>query len=74
MGARLGRFLAGMSTSVQQDVIKLVNEASKKLLEAYSLAVKANPMAQDLPVFKRLMELQKELGTVMQEISKVRGL
>ena len=60
--------------SVQQAVIKDIAAAAKTLLGAHSAAVKANPMAQDLPVFKRLMELQKELGTVMQEISKVRGL
>ena len=63
-----------MSTSVQQDVIKLVSEASKKLLEAHALAVKTNPMAQDLPVFVTVQRLQKELGEVMQGVSKVRGL
>ncbi len=60
--------------SVQQEVIKQVNEASKNLLGAYSLATQTNPMAADLPVFQKLLELQKELGTVMQNISKVRGL
>lgn len=60
--------------SVQQEVIKDISAAAKTLLGAHSTAVKANPMAQDLPVFKRLMEMQKELGTIMQEISKVRGL
>lgn len=63
-----------LSPSVQQDIIKLVNAASKELLEAHALAVKKNPMSQDLPVFQRLMRLQKELGECMQEISKVRGL
>ena len=60
--------------SVQQEVIKHVNSASASLKEAYSLAVRTNPMAQDLPAFLKLVELQKELGTVMQQISKVRGL
>lgn len=60
--------------SVQQDVIKQVSESAKGLLAAYNMATKANPMAENLPVFQRLLQLQKELGTVMQEISKVRGL
>ena len=60
--------------SVQQEVIQKLNVAAKELLAAHSLAAKANPMAQDLPVFQRLMELQKELGTLMQGISRVRGL
>lgn len=60
--------------SVQQNVIKQVSEAAKVLLSAHTMAVKANPMAESLPVFQRILVLQKELGTVMQEISKVRGL
>lgn len=60
--------------SVQQEVIKQISEASKVLLAAYSTATKANPMAEDLPVFQRMMQIQRELGTVMQEVSKVRGL
>lgn len=60
--------------SVQQEVIKQVSESAKGLLAAYNMATKANAMAENLPVFQRLLQLQKELGTVMQEISKVRGL
>lgn len=66
--------MEGVLVSVQQEVIQKLNVAAKELLAAHSLATKANPMAQDLPVFQRLMEMQRELGTLMQGISKVRGL
>lgn len=58
----------------KQQVINLVNEAASKLLEAHAVAVKHNPLAQDLPVFQQLLIKQKELGTTMQEINKLRGL
>lgn len=60
--------------SVQQEVIKMINGAAKEVLAAHSLAVKTNPMAENLPVFQQLLVLQKKLGDAMQEISKVRGL
>lgn len=63
-----------MADNTQQEIIKLINGAAKDLLAAHSIAVKKNPMAQDLPVFKELMEVQKSLGTIMQGVSKVRGL
>ena len=63
-----------MADSVQQEIIKLLGGAAKEILAAHSLAVKKNPMAQDLPVFQQLQRLQKDLGTAMQEISRVRGL
>lgn len=60
--------------SVQQEVIKKINGAAKEILAAHTLAVQTNPMAESLPVFQKLVQLQKQLGEVMQEISKVRGL
>lgn len=63
-----------MADNTQQEIIKLINGAAKDLLAAHSIAVKKNPMAQDLPVFKELMEAQRSLGTIMQGVSKVRGL
>lgn len=63
-----------MTESVQQEVIKKLSAASKELQEAHRLAVKKNPMAQDLPVFQRVLKMQKDLTEVMQEVSKVRGL
>ena len=59
---------------VQQVVIRKLNEASKLVLEAYSLATKTNAMAQDLPVFQEMLKEQKKLGELMQQVSKVRGL
>jgi len=63
-----------MTDSIQQEVIKKVAAATKELQDAHRIAVNQNPMAQDLPVFQKLVALQKELGEVMQGISKVRGL
>lgn len=63
-----------VTDSVQQEIVKLINKASKDILEAHSIAVKKNPMAQDLPVFQQLLGVQKDLGNIMQGISKVRGL
>lgn len=63
-----------MTENIQQQIIKLLNGAAKEILAAHQLGVGKNPMAQDLPVFQRLLQLQKELGTAMQEISRVRGL
>lgn len=63
-----------MADNTQQEIIKLINGAAKDLLAAHSIAVKKNPMAQDLPVFKELMEVQRSLGNIMHGISKVRGL
>lgn len=62
------------TNETQQEIIKLLNGAAKDLLAAHAIAVKKNPMAQDLPVFQLLLRLQKELGECMQGISKVRGL
>jgi hypothetical protein len=61
-------------SEIQQEIIKKISAATKELQDAHRLAVKQNPMAQDLPVFQKLVRLQKELGEAMQEISKVRGL
>ncbi len=63
-----------LPVNVSQEVIKKINEGAGCLSAAYAMAVQKNGMAADLPCFQRLMELQKELGTVMQQISKVRGL
>lgn len=63
-----------MADSVQQEVIKLISSASAELGAAHKVAVKKNPMAQDLPVFLKLQAIQKDLGEAMREVSKVRGL
>jgi len=60
--------------SQQQEVIRQLNEASKLILGAYSLAINTNPMAADLPVFQDLLQLQKNLAEMMQQVGKVRGL
>lgn len=59
---------------VQQAILRGLSDASTALLNAYGIAVKANPMAQDLGVFQEMMKLQKEINFLMQGVSKVRGL
>ena len=59
---------------VKQQVIALLNEASAKLLEAHATAQKANPMIQDVPVFQAMVKHQKEIGELMQQVNKLRGL
>lgn len=59
---------------VREQIMHSVNDAGKNLLRAYNLATAANAMASDLVVFKELLEMQKRLGVIMQEISRVRGL
>jgi hypothetical protein len=63
-----------LKMSVRDGIITKISAAANELSNAYLDAVKANPMAADLPVFQKLQKLQKELTAVMQEVNKVRGL
>jgi len=60
--------------SSSKPIIDHLNAAAKELGAAYNLATKANPMAADLPVFQAIQKMQKDVGTLMQQVSKVRGL
>ncbi len=60
--------------SVQKEIQQHLNTAAKELQAAVALATKTNPMAADLPVFISMTAMQKEMGTLMQQVSKVRGL
>ncbi len=63
-----------MASGVQGEVMKLVQKAQSDLAQAQEVALKANPMTADVPVFRRMQEIQKELGGMMLEVSKLRGL
>lgn len=63
-----------MTGSVQKTIQQHLNTAAKELQAAHSLAVKTNPMAADLPVFISVAKMQKDVGELMQGVSKVRGL
>ena len=60
--------------SSAKEITAHLNAAAKELGSAYNLAIKANPMAADLPVFQAIQKMQKDVGTLMQQVSKVRGL
>ncbi len=60
--------------SVQKEIQQHLNEAAKSLQAAHALAVKTNAMSADLPVFISVAQMQKDVGVLMQQVSKVRGL
>lgn len=60
--------------SVQKEIQQHLNDAAKSLQAAHGLAVKTNSMSADLPVFMEVAKMQKDVGTLMQQVSKVRGL
>ena len=60
--------------SIQKTIQTHLNTAAKELQAACSLATKTNPMSADLPVFMAVAKMQKDIGELMQQVSKVRGL
>ena len=63
-----------ISSSVQGMVISSLVGALAGLKDAYKIGVDKTPMAANVPVFQRMLALQKELQTMMIEVGKVRGL
>lgn len=59
---------------MKAQVMQALKEASDNLSAAWSMGVKANAMAADLEVFKRMKDMQKELGQMMLTITKLRGM
>ncbi len=59
---------------MKAQVMQALREASDNLSAAWSMGVKSNPMALELEVFKKMKEMQKELGQMMVVVSKLRGL
>ncbi len=55
-------------------VITAMSAAQQELGKAWQAAMQANPMTADVPVFQRIQGMQKELGAMMMEVSKIRGL
>lgn len=60
--------------SIQKEIQTHLNTAAKELQAAIALATKTNPMSADLPVFISIAKMQKDIGELMQLVSKVRGL
>jgi len=60
--------------SVKVKVLNRMADAQRSLVEAHTFALAKNAMVNSVPAFKRLQEVQKEIGTIMQEINKVQGL
>ena len=58
----------------KSEIIVDLRNAAESLRKAWTAAVKANPMASDLPAFQRLKDMEKELAKLMLDVTKVRGL
>lgn len=51
-----------------------LKNAGDALRNAWSLGVKSNPLAAELPAFQRMKEIEKELGQLMLAVTKLRGM
>lgn len=60
--------------SAKAHIVQELNVAIGALANASQAAQKANPMAADVPVFQRITAMQKEIGAMMLEVNKVKGL
>jgi len=60
--------------SIREQVMRELSAAQLALGKSYQLAITANSMAADLPLFQRVRTLQAEVSTIMQGVAKVRGL
>jgi len=66
--------MPSVAISAKAEIITYVVQAQKALNDGHSAAVKANSLAFDIACIQDLQRLSKELGLVMQAISKLRGL
>lgn len=55
-------------------VIRHLNNAVQEVAKAYQTGAEANPMCADVAVFQKMTAMQKELGAMMLEVNKMRGL
>lgn len=60
--------------SVKEKVLSELAIAQAALSRAYQEAVKAQPLAADIPVFLELQVTGKRMSEFMQQVSKLRGL
>jgi hypothetical protein len=72
-GLQAGEVMAAQQ-SIREQVMRELSAAQLALGKAYQLAITANSMAADLPLFQRVKVLQAEVSTIMQGVAKVRGL
>lgn len=69
-----------MSLTGQRDltpkevVMQKLQNAMQELTLAHSLAVQANPMAAELPIFQQIQGMAKDLQPLMVAMHKLRGL
>ena len=62
------------SANPKTEIVTHLRNAGESMQSAWATAVKANPMASDLPAFQKLKDMEKELARLMMEVTKVRGL
>ena len=60
-----------MEMQKKDEVIHKVNAAIELLAAARNTAVETNPLAASVPEFANLLEINKELGSIMRAVSKM---
>jgi nitrate/nitrite-specific signal transduction histidine kinase len=55
-------------------ILEQLSQAQTALINSYSIAIRANPMSQDLQVFKDIQTTGTAIAALMQQVAKVRGL
>lgn len=60
--------------SLGKNIIDMVALAQTALLDAYAMAINANPMASDVPAIGRLQAEATVLTGIMNDLSRVKGL
>jgi len=69
-----GEVPGGLVQGNRERIMMELSTAQLALGKAYQLAITANSMAADLPLFQQLKSLQNSTGHIMQGVAKVRGL
>lgn len=59
---------------MKAQVMEALKGASDNLSAAWVAGVQANAMAADLEVFKKMKDMQKEIGQMMLTVTKIRGM
>lgn len=55
-------------------IILELMEGQACLNRAYRVGIAASPITVSVPVFQEMLTIQKRLGEMMQEVSKIQGL
>lgn len=65
---------ASQSDTAQARVIQSILDSGQMLMQAYQVAVEANPMAESLELFKDIKAMSAKILLLPREVAKLRGL